>query len=312
MPKPCSLDLRIRLLDAVIAGASRREAADCFDVSASSAVKWLQRWEETGSIAARPTGGSISPLEEHADWLLALISQQSDLTLDEIVAAMRKRRIAGSRSAVWRFFRRHNISFKKTLYAAEQKRADVARARRRWMREQGMFDPARLVFIDETCTNTAMVRLRGRAPRGARLVDYAPQGHWKTITFVGGLRQRAMTAPFVLEGAMNGPMFLAYVKQCLVPTIKRGEIVLMDNLPVHRVAGVAEAIEGAGATLIYLPKYSPDLNPIELAFSKLKAHLRKAAEHTISRLWRRIGRAVTDFTAQECSNYFRHAGYAST
>jgi transposase len=113
MPKPCSLDLRIRLLDAVIAGASRREAADCFDVSASSAVKWLQRWEETGSIAARPTGGSISPLEEHADWLLALISQQSDLTLDEIVAAMRKRRIAGSRSAVWRFFRRHNISFKK-------------------------------------------------------------------------------------------------------------------------------------------------------------------------------------------------------
>ena len=116
----------------------------------------------------------------------------------------------------------------------------------------------------------------------------------------------------VVVPPMNGPMFLAYVKQCLVPTLKRGEIVLMDNLPVHRVAGVAEAIEGAGATLIYLPKYSPDLNPIELAFSKLKAHLRKAAEHTISRLWRRIGRAVTDFTAQECSNYFRHAGYAST
>jgi len=175
-----------------------------------------------------------------------------------------------------------------------------------------MFDPARLVFIDETCTNTAMVRLRGRAPRGERLVDYAPQGHWKTITFVGGLRQRAMTAPFVLEGAMNGPMFLAYVKQCLVPTLKRGEIVLMDNLPVHRVAGVAEAIEGAGATLIYLPKYSPDLNPIELAFSKLKAHLRKAAEYTIPCLWRRIGRVVTKFSAQECTNYFRHAGYAST
>jgi transposase len=180
------------------------------------------------------------------------------------------------------------------------------------MREQGTFDPARLVFIDETCTNTAMVRLRGRALRGERLVDYAPQGHWKIITFVGGLRQRAMTAPFVLEGAMNGPMFLAYVKQCLVPTLKRGEIVLMDNLPVHKVAGVAEAIEAAGATLIYLPKYSPDLNPIELAFSKLKAHLRKAAEHTIPRLLRRIGRVVTDFNAQECSNYFRHAGYAST
>src|SRR6202049_4975773 len=111
---------------------------------------------------------------------------------------------------------------KKSLRAAEQERADVARARRRWMREQGMFDPARLVFIEETCTNTAMVRLRGRAPRGERLVDYAPQGHWKTITFVGGLRQRGMTAPFVLEGAMNGPMFLVYVQHSRVPPPKRG------------------------------------------------------------------------------------------
>ena len=175
-----------------------------------------------------------------------------------------------------------------------------------------MFDPARLVFIDETCTNTAMVRLRGRAPRGERLVGYAPHGHWKTITFVGGLRQRGMIAPFVLEGAINGPMFLAYVKQCLVPSLKRGEIVLMDHLPTHKVAGVAEAIEAAGATLIYLPKCSPDFNPIELAFSKLKAHLRKAAEHTIPRLLRRIGRVVTDFTPQECRNFFRHAGYVRT
>src|SRR5271156_1441116 len=170
---------------------------------------------------------------------------------------------------------------KKTLYAAEQKRADVARARRRWMREQGMFDPARLVFIDETCTNTSMVRLRGRCPRGERLIGYAPHGHWKTITFVAGLRHRAMVAPLVLEGAMNGPMFLAYVKQCLVPTLKRGDIVVMDNLPVHKVAGVEQAIEAAGATFLYLPPYSPDLNPIEMAFSKFKAHLRKAAEHTI-------------------------------
>jgi transposase len=180
------------------------------------------------------------------------------------------------------------------------------------MREQGMFDPARLVFLDETCTNTAMVRLRGRAPRGKRLVSYAPHGHWKTITFVGGLRQRRMTAPFVLEGAMNGPMFLAYIKRCLVPTLKRGDIVIMDNLPVHKVAGVAEAITAAGATLLYLPPYSPDLNPIELAFSKLKAHLRKAAEHTIPRLLRRIGRVVTDFTPRECGNFFRHAGYVRT
>jgi transposase len=180
------------------------------------------------------------------------------------------------------------------------------------MREQGMFDPARLVFIDETSTNTAMVRLRGRAVRGRRLVDYAPYGAWKTITFVGGLRQRGMTAPFVIEGAMNGPVFLTYIKRCLVPTLKRGEIVLMDHLPVHKVAGVAEAIEAVGATLLYLPKYSPDLNPIELAFSKLKAHLRKAAEHSIPRLLRRIGRVVADFSPRECKNFFRHAGYVRT
>jgi transposase len=180
------------------------------------------------------------------------------------------------------------------------------------MREQGLFDPAKLVFIDETCTNTKMVRRCGRGPRGERLIGYAPHGHWKTITFVAGLRLRGMTAPFVLDGAMNGPMFLAYVKRCLVPTLKRGDIVAMDNLPVHKVAGVEEAIEAAGAMLLYLPPYSPDLNPIELAFSKLKAHLRHAAEHTIPGLMRRIGRVVRSFSPKECRNLFRHAGYVQT
>jgi transposase len=120
------------------------------------------------------------------------------------------------------------------------------------------------------------------------------------------------TRTFVFEGAINGPMFLAYVKQCLVLTLKRSDIVIMDNLPVHKIAGVAEAIEAAGAMLLYLPPYSPDLNPIEPAFSKVKAHVRKAAEHTIPRLLRRIGRIVTGFSAQECRNFFRHAGYART
>jgi transposase len=198
------------------------------------------------------------------------------------------------------------------LYAAEQKSAEVVRARRHWQRTQGLLDPARLVFIDETCTNTAMVRQCGRSPIGERLIDYAPHGHWKTITFVGALRQRRMTAPLVLEGAINGPLFLAYVKQSLLPTLKRGDIVVMDNLPVHKVAGVREAIEAAGATLRYLPPYSPDLNPIEMAFSKLKAHLRKAAEHTIPGLVRKIGRCVKEFTAKECTNFLRHAGYVQT
>ena len=188
----------------------------------------------------------------------------------------------------------------------------MARARRRWMREQGLFDPARLVFIDETSTSTNMVRLRGRCPRGVRLIGNVPHGHWKTITFVAGLRQRAMVAPFVVDGAMNATMFLAYLQQCLAPTLARSDIVVMDNLPVHKVAGVREAIEAAGATLLYLPPYSPDLNPIEQAFSKLKSHLRKAAEHTVPGLCRRICRVLSTFSPQECRNFLRHAGYART
>jgi len=203
-------------------------------------------------------------------------------------------------------------ALKKSLHAAEQERPDVARARRRWMREQGMFDPARLVFIDETSTSTNMVRLRGRCRRGERLIGRVPQGHWKTITFVAGLRHDKMTAPFVVDGPITRAAFLAYIDQCLAPTLRRGDIVIIDNLPAHRGVAVQKAIEAARAKLLYLPKYSPDLNPIEQAFSKLKAHLRKAAERTIPRLCRRIGVLMTAFSSQECANYFSHAGYAST
>jgi len=143
-------------------------------------------------------------------------------------------------------------------------------------------------------------------------VDLEPQGHWKTITFVAALRRRAMVAPLVLDGPMNATTFVTYLKECLVPELKRGAVVMMDSLPVHRVAAVREVIEAAGAKLRYLPKYSPDLNPIEQAFSKLKSHLRKAAVRTVPRLSRKIGALVTTFSPKECSNYFRHAGYAST
>jgi DDE superfamily endonuclease len=143
----------------------------------------------------------------------------------------------------------------------------VARARRRWKREQGMLDSRRLVFIDETAADTKMVRLSGRCPRGERLVGRVPHGHWKTITFVAALRRNGMTAPFVVDGSMTGKTFLAYVQQCLVPTLKRKDIVVMDNLPAHKAPDIREAIETAGATLRYLPQYSPDLNPIEMSFS---------------------------------------------
>lgn len=173
-----------------------------------------------------------------------------------------------------------------------------------------MLSSTRLVFIDETAANTKMVRLSGRCPRGQRLVGRVPQGHWKTLTFVAGLRRNGMTAPCVIDGSMNGTTFLAYVEQSLVPALKRNDIVVMDNLPAHKVPGVREAIEAKGAELRYLPQYSPDLNPIEMPFSKLKADLRKAAERTVPRLCRRIGWFARRLTASEALNYFRHAGYA--
>jgi transposase len=198
---------------------------------------------------------------------------------------------------------------KKSLRAAEQNRPDVALARRRWIREQYMLNPARLVFIDETAASTKMVRLNGRCPRGVRLIGYAPHGHWKTITFVAGLRNNGMVAPFVFDGPMNGPTFVTYIQQCLAPTLARRDTVIMDNLAAHKVVGVRQAIEAVGAHLRYLPQYSPDFNPIEPSFSKVKSKLRKAAERTVKGLCRRIGLISRSFKTQESANFFRHAGY---
>ena len=158
-------------------------------------------------------------------------------------------------------------------------------------------------------TSTNMVRLWGRAPRGQRLVGFVPHGHWKTITLVAGLRHDAVVAPFVIDGPLDGKVFRTYVERCLAPTLDRGDIVFMDNLATHKVAGVTEAIEAADAMDIYLPAYYPDLNPIEQVFSKLKALLRKAAERTVPRLWRRIRSILRTITKSECRNFFRHAGY---
>ena len=195
MPKAYSANMRERVIAGVEGGSSRREAAEEFEVTASTAIIGVKCFRETGRCAAKPRGGSISPLEKHADFLLDLIEKQSDLTLDEVVLTMRKHKIPGSRTVEWRFFGRRKITFKKSLHAAEQERADVARARRRWMQEQRMFDPAHLVFVDETAANTKMVRLSGRCRRGERLIGRVPQGHWKTITFVAALRRASALHP---------------------------------------------------------------------------------------------------------------------
>jgi transposase len=154
-----------------------------------------------------------------------------------------------------------------------------------------------------------MARTHGRAPRGERLRAAIPHGHWKTTTFVAGLRNSGMVAPMVLDGPINGELFEAYVDQVLVPDLRPGDTVIMDNLGSHKGAGVRAAIEAAGASLLYLPPYSPDFNPIEKAFAKLKAGLRKAATRTIDALWETIARLIETFTPAECQNYFKAAGY---
>lgn len=154
-----------------------------------------------------------------------------------------------------------------------------------------------------------MTRLRGRAPRGERLVEYVPHGHWKTTTFLAALRLSGLTAPLVVDGAINGEIFLAYVRQHLAPALKRDDIVVLDNLSSHKIAGVREAIEAVGARVLYLPPYSPDFNPIEQVFAKLKALLRKYGERSIEGLWNRVGNLLDQFPSSECQHYFRHCGY---
>jgi transposase len=198
------------------------------------------------------------------------------------------------------------------VHASEQERPDVAAARATWKADQPTLDPARLVFIDETGTSTTMARRRGRAKRGRRVVGRVPWGHWKVLTFVAGLRQGGVTAPFVIDRAMTRAIFLEYLRQCLGPTLQPGDIVVMDNLPAHKGEKVRQIIAAAGAELRYLPAYSPDLNPIEQAIAKLKAHLRKAQERSIDTLWQRIGKLLDLFQPQECAHFFANSGYAQT
>jgi transposase len=190
---------------------------------------------------------------------------------------------------------------KKILHASEQDRPDIARRRTRWKAHQGRLDPRRLVFIDETWAKTNMTRRHGRCRRGARLVAKVPHGRWRTLTFLAALRHDCITAPCVIDGPINGASFRAYIEQFLVPTLSPGDV----------VKAVRRSIRAAGAKLFFLPRYSPDLNPIEQVFAKLKTLLRKTDPRTIEATWRGIGDLLDRFTPQECANYLANAGYAS-
>jgi transposase len=199
------------------------------------------------------------------------------------------------------------------IRASEQSRPDVAARRQQWRGEvMPGLDPGRLVFLDETAAKTNMARTHGYAPRGQRLEGQAPYRRWQTATFLGALRGSGFVAPLVVDGAMTSELFLAYVERVLVPALRPGDVVVMDNLSCHTQRAVRAALEGAGCRVEYLPPYSPDCNPIELAFSKLKRLLRKAAERTVEGLWAALGRLLDQFGPEECANYFRHRGYVAT
>jgi transposase len=185
----------------------------------------------------------------------------------------------------------------------------VARNRRRWRVWQRYMDPERFVFLDETGATTNMTRRYGWGPRSERLVDATPWGHWQTTTFVAGLRASGIVAPWLIGGAMDGAAFRTYVEQVLVLDLQQDDVVVMDNLPAHKVAGVREAIRAAGASVLYLPPYSPDLNPIEQAFAKIKAFLRQAGARTKAALWDTLGASLHAFSPNECRSYLINAGY---
>ncbi|WP_144037291.1 IS630 family transposase [Sphingomonas sp. TZW2008] len=312
MPRVLSQDLRERVVAAIAGGMSCRAAAARFGVSAASAIRWRQLVVQHGTPAAKRQGGDrrAARIDAHAAFILDAIEAKDDITLVELQVLLAERGTPVGIGTLWRFFDRHQITpQKKTAHATEQDRPDVLKRREEWFDGQLDLDPERLVFIDETWASTNMARRHGRCRRGERLRSGVPHGHWKTTTLVAGLRRTGMVAPMVLDGPINRDAFVAYVRQVLVPDLSPGDIVIMDNLSSHEAPAARDAIEAAGARLLFLPPYSPDFNPIEQAFSKLKAHLRKAAERTIHGLWDAIGRILDLYPPQECANYFANAGY---
>ena len=309
--RPFSDDLRLRIHEARQAGESTFEVADRFGVSTAFVRRLQQRFRLTGCLASRPHGGGCAPkLAGREGDLRRAVAERPDATPAEHRESLE---LPASRVTVWRAMRRLGMTRKKkSTHASERDRPDVVEARRLWPEKVAGVDPKDLVFLDETGANTAMQRTHGYAPEGQRVVASAPLGGWKAVTFVGALTACGLVAPWALEGAMNGEWFLAYVEQILVPALRPGMVVVMDNLPSHKVDGVREAIEGAKCRLEYLPPYSPDLNPIEMAFSKLKGLLRRAAERTAEGLRAAIERLAGAVTPQDAQAYIRHAGYTAT
>jgi transposase len=311
MGKPYSDDLRERVVATIEAGYTRKQVAKLYNIALSTLGGFIRRKRETGSVSPDKFGGyKTFSLAPHVDLVKGLVAEQPDITLAELQVRLAKEKVKVSHSAIARFLHHIKLTFKKkTLHAAEQDRDDVAAEREALRKEQRTLDPKKLIFIDETAATTKMTRLYGRAPQGERLVDKVPHGHWKTTTFICGLGHGGVTAPFVFDGPMDGECFLAFVEQILAPTLKKGQVVFMDNVATHKVDGVEEAIEARGARVFFLPAYSPDFNPIEQLFSGLKSFLRKTKARTVDELWRAISSFIKRVSKEHCKAYLANSGY---
>ncbi|WP_343864350.1 IS630 family transposase [Caenispirillum bisanense] len=316
MGKSYSLDLRERVVEFVRCGHSRKAAARHFGVSASFSIKLLQRVEREGSCAPKPQGrpagsGKLGP---HAAFLIAAVEAKPDITMPELAALLeRERGVSAAPCSLSQFLCKHGFTYKKTLLASEAARATVSHERHIWTtrRQPRMrLEPDRLVFVDETSITTRMVRLRGRSLRGTRLRAEAPFGRWGTQTFIAALRLHGLTAPWVVDKAIDRHLFDVWVETQLAPSLSAGDVVILDNLAVHKSARAADCLRSRGAWFLFLPPYSPDLNPIEMAFAKIKAHLRAAAARTFDGLSAALGSICDLFDPDECWNYLRHSGYA--
>jgi len=312
MARAYGQDLRDRVIEAGLTGPSVRQAAVRFGVAASTAIGWVKRvcvgGERRARRQGRPPGTKLDP---HRDFLLSRLDDEPDLTIQKMQELLREERgIRASVGTIWTFLDRADQTFKKkSVHASEQERPDVKQEREAWFEGQLDLDPNKLVFVDETWASTNMAPLYGWAPRGERLRAGIPLGHWTRTTFVAGLRLTAMTAPMVIDGSINGARFLDYVRRVLAPTLTPGDTVIIDNLSSHKGDEVREAIEAVGASVRFLPRYSPDFNPIEKAFSKLKSWLRRLAARTVGGVHSALKGFSSMVTQTECENFFAACGY---
>jgi transposase len=306
--KPLSNDLRKRILDAVDnQEGSRRKLAARFKVNTSTITKLLRLWRETGSFEPRPHGGGVEPTLDHAalQRLAKLVEKAPDATLETLRQEMG---VTGSRMIICRALQKLGLPLKKkSLHASERDTPEVQEERREFAEDVEMIEPKRLVFVDETGVTTAMTPAYGRAPKGERVESSAPAS-WESVTVIAALGWDGVRAPLAFEGAVNATTFLTYVEQVLVPTLRRGDVVVFDNLASHLAPAVSKAIERAGAFVLPLPPYSPDFSPIEELFSKFKEFLRRVGARAKEHLYDAIGEGLRDITHQDIFGWFRHAG----